>query len=162
LNTLFINSDPLNGPGLQAEEFFFQSFANSQLASGIDRLMMTYQGLKDIHIQHLASSMTNGIFCPSSLELTGNTISDTGVSYLLEAFHHCPRLQSLSLAYNDQITSDGVSAINSYFLNHSNSELEVTIDYQQTLRLGANWHTNTAEMQDILNNSSHFSVLQKP
>jgi hypothetical protein len=124
--------------------------------------MMTYQGLKDIHIQHLASSMTNGIFCPSSLELTGNTISDTGVSYLLEAFHHCPRLQSLSLAYNDQITSDGVSAINSYFLNHSNSELEVTIDYQQTLRLGANWHTNTAEMQDILNNSSHFSVLQKP
>ena len=162
LNALYINSDPLNGPGLQAEEFFFQSFANSQLASGIDRLLMTHQGLKDIHIQHLASSMTNGMFCPIALDLTGNTISDTGVSYLLEAFHHCPRLQSLRLAYNDQITSDGVSAINSYFLNHSVSELEVTIDYQQTLRLGANWHTNTAEMQDILNNSSHFSVLQKP
>ena len=162
LNELFINSDPLNGPGLKAEESFFQSFANSQLASGIDNLMMTHQGLKDIHIEHLANSMTNGMFCPSSLDLMANTISDTGAYYLLEAFHHCPRLQSLNLAFNDQITSDGISAINSYYLNHSNSELKVTIDYQQMLRPSANGHTNTAEMQDILNNSSHFSVLQKP
>ena len=162
LNELFINSDPLNGPGLKAEEFFFQSFANSELASGIDNLEMSHQGLKDMHIKHLANSMTNGKFCPSTLVLMDNTISDTGVSYLLEALHHCPRLQSLNLAFNDQITSDGVSAINSYYLNHSNSKLIVWIDYQQMLRPSANGHTNTVEMQNILNNSSHFSILGGP
>jgi Ran GTPase-activating protein (RanGAP) involved in mRNA processing and transport len=158
LNDLIITSAPL----LKAEEVFFQSFANSELASGIDTLDMSHQGLKDMHIKHLANSMTNGKFCPKRLIFMDNTISDTGVSYLLEALHHCPRLQRLDLSFNDQITSDGVSAINKYFFNHSNSKLIVWIDYQQMLRPSANGHTNTVEMQNILNNSSHFNILRGP
>jgi hypothetical protein len=158
LNDLIIMSAPL----LKAEEVFFQSFANSELASGIDTLDMSHQGLKDMHIKHLANSMTNGKFCPKRLIFMDNTISDTGVSYLLEALHHCPRLQRLDLSFNDQITSDGVSAINKYFFNHSNSKLIVWIDYQQMLRPSANGHTNTVEMQNILNNSSHFNILRGP